>query len=334
MVGSIRQRRGASLRKGFTLIELLVVIAIIAILIGLLLPAVQKIREAANRMKCSNNLKQITLGAHNYHDTAGQFPPGLNLNVGTPGNGNWIGCMTYLLPYIEQDNIFKIVPTNHFQTPAIAPLNGTAVAWWGSINAGGPGAGVNSPSVTASRNKINTFLCPSDTTDNQQFGVFVGLTIAGSTLTGFYNANGGNAAIASGKTNYVGVAGQFGELYEYKGTYYANSATRIASITDGTSNTAMFGECLGGAQEGARDYTLCWMGSGSLPAYWGLPTNAQWYTFGSRHTGMVQFGFGDGSVRGIRKGLGISPGTADWYALQAIVGIDDGQVNNFGLLGL
>jgi len=306
-------------RPAFTLIELLVVIAIIAILIGLLLPAVQKVREAAARMKCANNLKQISLAAHNYESANQKFPPGLN-------SVNWISCMTHLLPYIEQENVFRLIPASELN-----PTTSTT-PWWGSIS-----RGATAPMITAGRSKISTFLCPSDNPDNYATGVFIGMTISGSTLYGNYNGlPSGNATSGSGYgqaglCNYIGNAGQFGDAsgYPYPGIYTADSKTRFADVTDGTSNTVMFGETLGGEETGTRNYSLTWMGAGSLPVYWGLPTPAQWYTFGSKHAGIIQFGFGDGSVRGFRKGSGTNIGANDWLQLQRACGRNDGEVIDF-----
>src|SRR5437899_5516678 len=114
-MGSVNHRQAAHSqnscrrRRGFTLIELLVVIAIIGVLTGLLLPAVQKVREAANRLKCENNLKQLGLSLHNYNDTYGYLPG--NVRPAATGTVR-VRWTTVLLPYYEQDNIFKIYNQN------------------------------------------------------------------------------------------------------------------------------------------------------------------------------------------------------------------------------
>src|SRR5947209_5486876 len=171
-------------QRGFTLIELLVVIAIIAVLIGLLLPAVQKVRGAAARISCANNLKQIALAAHNYEGSNGKFPPGLN-------SVNWLGVLAYLLPYVEQDNAFRLIPQNELN-----PATSTT-PWWGSI-----GRGSNAPMITAGRTNIKNYRCPADSPDNPATGVFIALVVDGSAgiLYGYYNANGGNAAGNPGPT--------------------------------------------------------------------------------------------------------------------------------------
>jgi prepilin-type N-terminal cleavage/methylation domain-containing protein/prepilin-type processing-associated H-X9-DG protein len=131
-------------RRGFTLIELLVVIAIIAVLIGLLLPAVQKVREAAARMKCQNNLKQIGLGLHNYHDANGYFPPGeATINTtGAPASAanNW-AWSAIILPYVEQGSLH-------------AQLN---------INPGVNQAPTSGPIFTLLQSAVPVYICPSDT---------------------------------------------------------------------------------------------------------------------------------------------------------------------------
>src|SRR5271165_4791802 len=134
-------------RRGFTLIELLVVIAIIAVLISLLLPAVQSAREAARRAQCTNNLKQIALALHNYHDAIGTFPPGGIDDVNW--QGTWWNWPAFILPQLEQRNVYNAI---NFSLPNISVLTNDLAA--------------QDPNVTAWRSVINSYLCPSDQVGN------------------------------------------------------------------------------------------------------------------------------------------------------------------------
>jgi prepilin-type N-terminal cleavage/methylation domain-containing protein/prepilin-type processing-associated H-X9-DG protein len=214
-------------RRAFTLIELLVVIAIIAILMGLLVPAVQKVREAAARLKCTNNLKQIGLALHNYHDTAQKFPPGYvdgNTNPNsTPDNdvGPGWGWAAFLLPYVEQDNVYRQI---NFNQPV--------------------GLGSN---TAISRLHLAIYECPSDP-NQQDFPVYDStFTTPITTLTHanyvgcngwieVFNGAGGNP----GTTGNDGLPGPYGA--SGVGLFYRNSKTSFASVTDGTSNTIFVGE--------------------------------------------------------------------------------------------
>jgi prepilin-type N-terminal cleavage/methylation domain-containing protein len=146
-------RYRASFRRAFTLIELLVVIAIIGVLVGLLLPAVQKVREAANRMSCSNNFKQIGLATHNYHDTFQRLPPMSNWVHKTPGQNRETGIFFLLLPYLEQQNLVNLSMT--------ATNNGYYF----------PGAGWLQYCVTIGENPLKSYICPSDASNPDHIDV-------------------------------------------------------------------------------------------------------------------------------------------------------------------
>jgi prepilin-type N-terminal cleavage/methylation domain-containing protein/prepilin-type processing-associated H-X9-DG protein len=315
-----------SLRPAFTLIELLVVIAIIAILIGLLLPAVQKIREAAARMKCTNNLKQIGLALHAYHDTNSMFPPGYidgNTNPSsTPDNdvGPGWGWCAFILPFLEQNNVYNQI--NFSQ---------------------GVGVGAN---VQISQLALTIFQCPSD-------GYQQSVPIYDSNFTNpiatvahgnYVGCNGGGECFG----NAGGIAGTVGN-----GLFYRNSRNHIGDVTDGLSNTIIVGERCGahspstwtGAVTGGRcpawmatqPWTTPYTSPGSAPntgngtAYNNADYNealvlahgnathlpsadAPFFdpdTFWSMHTGRgANFLFGDGSVHFLTSG--INPNTYQW----------------------
>ncbi len=219
-------------RRAFTLIELLVVIAIIAVLVGLLLPAVQKVREAAARMSCTNNLKQIGLGLHNYHDANNSFPPGYVdgntnplLNPDSDVGPSW-GWAALLLPYVEQGNLYNQI---NFSVPV--------------------GTGVN---ATPSLQALKVYQCPSDGTQDScvlyNWKTYTGanpptITVAHGNYIGCngwiecFNGAGGSDSGSGGTDGLSGPLGAGG-----RGIFYRNSKTTILQVTDGTSNTIMCGE--------------------------------------------------------------------------------------------
>jgi prepilin-type N-terminal cleavage/methylation domain-containing protein/prepilin-type processing-associated H-X9-DG protein len=276
-------------RRGFTLIELLVVIAIIAILIGLLVPAVQKVRDAAARIQCGNNLHQLALACHNYHDTRLRFPSAVNLPgqdqfgwPGAPDPNQWYGLNLALFPYLEQDNIYShtviTVPNPHYTNCKGLTSVGASV--------------------------VKTLICPAD----------------GSMPSGYVGQYG---VYYFGLSSYGGCSGTSATTTAANqslknGIFYMNSATHMDDISDGTSNTFLYGErsrknlpatstseSVGGwawcnvyAQE---DNTM----NTSEPMEGMLLHDLN--QFGSQHSAglLANFAFADGSVRPIFKSINI-----------------------------
>ena len=317
MTLSHRSRR----RLAFTLIELLVVIAIIAILIGLLLPAVQKVREAAARMQCGNNMKQMALATHNYHDVYSKFPPGgitQGYCCGTQSGTNWA---LEILPFMELDNLFK----TYVQT---ATNENTANAF-------------------TRTQPVKTYQCPSDASEGGTNAVLRPASGPGNGLdymTSSYRAVSGRANITAPlgwMDNGEGAA----LPSTYKGVMHTVWSTlglaqeSFATITDGASNTLLIGEYQTRTMSRRRtfwaytytsynqssvhpashtylnDFTRCEQISASL----GLDNRPCRRAFGSFHTGGSNFAMADGSVRFI-------PQSVDMNLLANMATISGGEV--------
>lgn len=262
--------------RGFTLIELLVVIAIIAILIALLLPAVQQAREAARRSQCKNNLKQMGLAIHNYHDTFRILPPGFNVDLvvanTATGNGG-LGWSGSILPGIDQANLYDTIDFN---------------ADWGT--------GANEDACAT---YLSVYRCPSDTTVSHRNHDGIDNRVPTSYLACF-----------SG----TGTSDSESAVTDANGGFFLNSSIRLRDITDGTSNTIAVGECvndfdafkdhfyigstsIGGWDGAPREYS-------EHVASTGTPMNTtNEVAFGSIHVGGAQFLLFDGSVRFLSENM-------------------------------
>ncbi|MCS6864432.1 MAG: DUF1559 domain-containing protein [Gemmataceae bacterium] len=280
----------SSHRRAFSLIELLVVIAILAVLIGLLLPAIQKVRAAAARVRCSNNLKQQALGLHSYAQVNDdRFPPAF---AGPDFGGSW-GWGAYLLPFIEQEPLFR----------QLGIATGTRF--------GGGGTSVQATDVPGGFSQVvlKIFLCPAD---------------GAPELNPLRNQH--------ASSNYHAVCGPYSFVetrmdIDYGGIMYLNSRTRILDITDGTSHTMLVGECL--FDEAKRWRAAIWAGMTGNPNGVVQISDVMWWlddgesrlfgtapqAYRSRHGEGVFFSFADGSVRWISASA--NPAQLRWLAGRA-----------------
>jgi prepilin-type N-terminal cleavage/methylation domain-containing protein/prepilin-type processing-associated H-X9-DG protein len=287
----------AHAREGFSLIELLVVIALLAVLVALLMPAVQKAREVANRNACQNNLREIAIALHHYHDGQGSFPPGYlatgNYVDGASDTSPGWGWGSFILPYLEQSSIAVQID---FIKPIEAPENATAI-----------------------RTTIDVFHCPSDVWTGNPFAVNDGFGNPLATLAPSSYA----ACVGNDLSDVADATGL--------GAFFRNSSVRMNDVTDGTSHTLFIGEKAWAVARGT------WVGAvknsviqrGPLNSCPGSPlastpapglvlahahlNNAQSDTdgglddFSSLHSRGSNFAFVDGSVRFLRTVPGDNP---------------------------
>ncbi|OWK46775.1 DUF1559 domain-containing protein [Fimbriiglobus ruber] len=319
-------------RQGFTLIELLVVIAIIAILIGLLLPAVQKVREAAARAKCTNNLKQIGLAFHNYNSTYGKFPPGANSN-----GGMWSAWLT---PYLEQTALWNAIDVQDesidngdWASPAPGWSNASITAPGRGPGTGGGSGDSTQRNVAACETLVPGFRCPSANLPEHVNGPSYENWIVQKRVPTSYAVcgSGVKTQLYSGSD-----ANQLDGAFQMVNptSYTTGNYLTVANMTDGLSNTIFVGEenytiqatitALDVEGQGRRkavwqfgsDSIDCNYGYNEALGSTGVPMNSPVVTatsgaaleayivsFGSMHTGGANFLLGDGSVRFIAQSI-------------------------------
>lgn len=314
-----RRKEGTVPRLGFTLVELLVVIAIIGILIGLLLPAVQSAREAARRAQCTNNLKNLALGLHNYHDSYGHFPSGFDA-------GTWFvpvwGWAYHTLPYVEEDPLHSILSAGPNSS------NRTLSEVFADAASNG---GASSPEAEALQTVLPLFRCPSDQTPDL-LPNYEGGASSGFKLRPFDSDRppppGGAEEFRPATSNYVASRGFFYERVclpgngfgcDNTGIFFFGSKVGFKKIIDGSSNTFLLGE------RDDRCNSGTWLGVASAPdvnhkrgyfttavTHWPLnqpePEKSFWFRgcesgFSSPHPGGAFFALADASVRFVNDNI-------------------------------
>ncbi len=316
--------------SGFTLVELLVVIAIVGILIGMLLPAVQQVREAARRATCQNNLRQIALASMNYESSFQRFPPGALFsgmeNTTGPGGANDLGVLVHLMAFMEQNNLDDQI--NRIRNPrSFDPLWNW---WWQPV-------GTN-PSFVASLNQLSAFQCPSDSSGpgtHRMSAIVPQVTATSVNFNNFWIPPGWIVPNPEmlGVTNYVGSCGGGGDYAAgvasstsgwglYAGVYTNRSENTFSSISDGTSNVLAFGEVRGMFRWNA-EIRYAWIACNLMPSmFWPAnmgPGTENELAYGSNHPGMVNFAMCDGSVHS-------TPMSTDRNVIIFLSGREDGVV--------
>jgi prepilin-type N-terminal cleavage/methylation domain-containing protein len=274
-------RDALPVHSGFTLVELLVVIAIIGILVALLLPAIQAAREAARRTQCANNLKQIGVALHNYHDTLDSFPPGFMLYDASGEEWAW---SVFLLPYMEQEGLYNLLAPEQRRLRDVV---------------------ADATDRTLVQTVIKDLLCPSD-------------TVAKLSPRGPYDVH-GPSGFRPAASSYAAVRGFYQrsgkDNRKNNGAFYGESGVKIRDILDGTTHTFAVGE------REARCHSVIWCGvrkpgggdnvSGRVSVKLNHPTGSCQTGYGSNHPGGAQFVMCDASVHFINEDIEFDNNGAD-----------------------